>query len=109
MRLLNHFASFVCEYNLRYQESWAIYDYCRGYLDIIRSLDYALCNGAGIEDDTDFEISMDLEDAAKCIKERIKKERLSDEEKEKIQALIEGELSRPLDVFGKDIYSDILQ
>ena len=40
----------------RNMQAWKTPDFCRGCIAVIRTFDDALCNGAGMEDDSDFEI-----------------------------------------------------
>lgn len=97
-------AGFALQRNI---QTWSVVDYCHACIAIIRSFDDALCNGAGMEDDSDFEISMDLEAASDNAIERIKSSNLSDSERQEIFDIISAELKSPLSVYGNDIFTNI--
>ena len=88
--------------------SWSVYDSLLADIAIIRTFDDALCNGAGMEDDTDFEISMEVEEARDNAIKQLKEKQPVGKEKAKITELLEKELALPLGVFGKDIFSAII-
>lgn len=91
----------------RNMQTWNTPDFCRGCIAVIRTLDDALCNGAGMEDDSDFEISMDLEEASRNAIERVQASKLSDSERQDIFDMISAELITPLSVYGRDVFTNI--
>ncbi len=97
-------AGFALQRNM---QSWSVVDFCRACVAIIRTFDNALCNGAGMEDDSDSAISMDLEEASDNAVERIKSSNLSDSEKQEIFDIISAELKSPLSVYGNDVFTNI--
>ena len=92
----------------RNMQAWKTPDFCRGCIAVIRTFDDALCNGAGMEDDSDFEISMDLEEASRNAVERVQKGGLSDRERQDIIDMISAELNSPLSVYGSDVFTNIM-
>lgn len=97
-------AGFALQRNM---QSWYVDDFCRACVAIIRTFDNALCNGAGMEDDTDSAISMDLEEASDNAVESIKSSNLSDSERQEIFNIISAELKAPLYVCGNDGFTNI--
>ena len=91
----------------RNMQSWPVVDFCRACIAIIRTFDDALCHGAGMEDESDFEISMDLEEASKNAVERVQTSVMLDSDRQKVLDLISTELKTPLSVYGSDIFTDI--
>ena len=60
-----------------------------------------------MEDDSDFEISMDLEEASRNAVERVQASKLSDSERQDIFDMISAELITPLSVYGRDVFTNI--
>ena len=89
-------------------DSLSLYDTLLADVAIIRSFDDALCNGAGMEDETDFELSMDVEEAQRNAIKKIEESQIDGEEKMKALLMMEDELKKPLDVFGEDIFLGII-
>lgn len=92
----------------RAMDTWSVYDFLLANVAIIRTIDNALCYGAGMEDDTDFELSMEVEDARDNAIKKIQGSKLDVKEKEKVCLLLNNELKTPLDVFGKDVFLEII-
>ena len=91
-------------------DSWSVYDYCVGCVAIIRAFADALCRGAGMDDDSDFELSMDMEDASNLAVEKLKGCSLNDEDRGRIRTMLLKEMDRPLDVgSGKELFGSILK
>ena len=90
-------------------ENWSIYECCVGCVTIMRVLDEALSNGAGMEDESDFELQMDIEEASDFAVRAVKEEEISVHDKEKLLEYLGKEANINFNVFGQNIVTDILK
>jgi len=93
----------------REMDHFSTYEYLLACAAIIRAFDDALCNGAGMEDESDFELSMDIETAQEMAISKVKDAEISSEERKKITEFLEEDIKKPLDVYDTDLFIQILR
>ena len=90
-------------------KKWGIYDTVAGCIQIIQLLDDALCNGAGMEDEEDFNITCDIENAAQYAVKRIQEQtKFEGEEYAKLTALLRDYSTWEPGVMGDEVVEDIV-